>query len=64
MLFRKLNTSNQKKFLLDAEWTYTDTKNSLRYRKLKKIPRREEKAKTATKLRNLTKSIEKMTVRG
>jgi len=64
MLFRKLNTSNQKKFLLDAEWTYTNTKNSLRYRKPKKIPRREEKAKTAIKLRKLTKSIKKMTVRG
>ena len=63
ILFRKLNTSNQKKFLLHAEWTYTNTKNSLRHRKLKKIPRREEKAKTATKLRKLTKSIEKMTVR-
>ena len=64
MLFRKLNTSNQKKFLLDAEWTYTNTKNSRRYRKPKKIPRREEKAKTALKLRKLTKSIKKMTVRG
>ncbi len=64
MLFRKLNTSNQRKFLLDAEWTYTNTKNSLRYRKPKKIPRREEKAKTAIKLRKLTKSIKKMTVRG
>ena len=64
MLFRKLNTSNQKKFLLDAESTYTTTKNSRRYRKPKKIPRREEKAKTAIKLRKLTKSIKKMTVRG
>jgi len=64
MLFRKLNTSNQKKFLLDAEWTYTNTRNSLRYRKPKKIPRREEKAKAAIKLRKLTKSIKKMTVRG
>ena len=64
MLFRKLNTSNQKKFLLDAEWTYTNTKNSPRYRNPKKFPRREEKAKTAIKLRKLTKSIKKMTVRG
>ena len=64
MLFRKLNTSNQKKFLLDAEWTYTNTRNSLRYRKPKNISRREEKAKTAIKLRKLTKSIKKMTVRG
>ena len=63
-LFRKLNTSNQKKFLLDAEWTYTNTRNSTRYRKPKKILRREEKAKTAIKLRKLTKSIKKMTVRG
>ena len=64
MLFRKLNTSNQKKFLLDAEWTYTNTRNSLRYRKPKNISRREEKAKTAIKLRKLTKSIKKMTLRG
>ena len=64
MLFRKLNTSNQKKFLLDAEWTYTNNRNSLRYRKPKKIPRKEEKANTAIKLGKLTKSIKKMTVRG
>ena len=64
ILFRKLNTRNQKKFLLDAEWTYTNTRNSLRYRKPKNISRREEKAKTAIKLRKLTKSIKKMTVRG
>ena len=47
-----------------AEWTYTNTRNSLRYKKPKKIPRKEEKAKTAIKLRKLTKSIKKMTVRG
>ena len=64
MLFRKLNTSNQKKFLLDAEWTYTNNRNSLRYRKPKKIPRKEEKAITAIKLEKLTKSTKKMTVRG
>ena len=64
MLFSKLNTSNQKKFLLDAEWTYTNNRNSLRYRKPKKIPRKEEKANTAIKLGKLTKSIKKMTVRG
>ena len=64
MLFRKLNTSNQKKFLLDAEWTYTNNRNSLRYRKPKKIPRKEEKANTAIRLGKLTKSIKKMTVRG
>ena len=64
ILFRKLNTSNQKKILLDAEWTYTNTRNSLRYRKPKKFPRYKEKAKTAIKLRKLTKSIKKMTVRG
>jgi len=64
ILFRKLNTSNQKKFLADAEWVYTNSKNSLRYKKPKKFSRKEEKAKTAIKLRKLTKSIKKMTVRG
>ena len=64
MLFRELNTSSQKKFLLDAEWTYTNNRNSLRYRKPKKILRKEEKAITAIKLEKLIKSIKKMTVRG
>ena len=63
-LFRKLNPSNREKFLLDAEWVYTNTSKSVRYRKPKKIPRKEEKAKTAVKLRKLVKSIKKITVRG
>ena len=63
-LFRKLNPSKREKFLLDAEWVYTNTRKSVRYRKPKKIPRKEEKAKTAVKLRKLAKSIKKITVRG
>jgi transcriptional regulator with XRE-family HTH domain len=63
-LFRQLNPSNREKFLLDAEWVYTNTSKSVRYRKPKKIPRKEEKAKTAVKLRKLAKSIKKITVRG
>jgi hypothetical protein len=50
-LFRKLNPSNSKKFLIDAEWVYTNT-------------RKEEKAKIAVKLKKLAKSIKKITVRG
>ena len=63
-LFRKLNPSNREKFLLDAEWVYTNTSKSVRYRKPKKIPRKEEKAKIAVKLKELAKSIKKITVRG
>lgn len=63
-LFRKMNSGNREKFLLDAEWVYTNTRKSVRYRKPKKIPRKEEKAKTAVKLRKLAKSIKKITVRG
>jgi transcriptional regulator with XRE-family HTH domain len=40
-LFRKLNSSNREKFLLDAEWIYTNTHKSVRYRKPKKnLPQR------------------------
>jgi len=63
-LFRQMGTSNQEKFLLDAEWVFTNTRKSVRYQKPKKIPRKEEKAKTAVKLRKLAKSIKKITVRG
>ena len=62
--FREMSPANRKKFLLDAEWVFTNTRKSVRYRKPKKISRKEEKAKTAIKLRNLAKSIKKITVRG
>ena len=63
-LFRKLNPSNRENFLIEAEWVYTNTRKSVRYRKTKKIPRKEEKAKIAVKLKKLAKSIKKITVRG
>jgi transcriptional regulator with XRE-family HTH domain len=63
-LFRKLNPSDREKFLFNAEWVYTNTRKSVRYRKPKKIPRKEEKAKIAVKLKKLAKSIKKITVRG
>ena len=63
-LFRKMNSGNREKFLLDAEWVFTNTRKSVRYRKPKKIPRKEEKVKTAIKLIKLAKSIKRITVRG
>ena len=63
-LFRQMNTTNREKFLLNAEWIYTNTRNSVRYRKPKKISRKEEKAKNAVKLRKLAKLIKKTTVHG
>tara|TARA_B100000686_G_scaffold264445_1_gene278456 strand:+ start:92 stop:646 length:555 start_codon:yes stop_codon:yes gene_type:complete len=63
-LFRQMNTTNRKKFLLDAEWVYTNTRKSARYRKPKKISRKEEKAKNAVKLRKLANLIKKTTVHG
>ena len=62
-LFRKLNPSSREKFLHDTEWTYTNTHKSVRYRKPKIISRKEEKAKTAVKLRIIAKSIKKITAR-
>jgi hypothetical protein len=59
-LFRKLNPSNREKFLVDAEWVYNNTRKSVHYRKPKRIPRKEEKAKTAVKLSKLAKSIKKI----
>jgi transcriptional regulator with XRE-family HTH domain len=63
-LFRKMKSGNREKFLLDAEWVFTNARKSGRYCKLKNIPRKEEKAKTTLKLRKLAKSIKKITVRG
>jgi transcriptional regulator with XRE-family HTH domain len=63
-LFRQMNVTNREKFLLDAEWIYTNTQKSARYRKPRKISRKEEKAKNAVKLRKLAKSIKKTTVNG
>tara|TARA_Y100001934_G_C12264659_1_gene731801 strand:- start:688 stop:1242 length:555 start_codon:yes stop_codon:yes gene_type:complete len=63
-LFRQMNPTNKKKFLLDAEWIYTNTRKSSRYHKPRKISRKEEKAKNAVKLRKLAKFITKTTVHG
>ena len=63
-LFRQMNSINKEKFLLDAEWVYTNTRKSTHYRKPKKISRKEEKAKNAIKLRKLAKFIIKTTVHG
>ena len=63
-LIRQMNPSNRELFLLDAEWIYTNTRNSARYRKPNKISRKEEKAKNAVKLRKLAKLIKKTTVHG
>jgi len=60
--FREMSPINRKKFLKDTEWAFTNTRKSILYRKTKKISRKEEKAKTAIKLRNLVKSIKKITV--
>ena len=43
--FREMNPTNQKKFLQDTEWAFTNTRKSALYRKTKKISRKEEKAK-------------------
>ena len=61
-LFRQMNATNREKFLLNADWIYTNTRKSARYRKPKKISRKEEKAKNAVKLRKLAKLIKKTTV--
>ena len=62
--FREMNPTIRKNFLQDTEWAFTNKCKSVLYRKTKKISRKEEKAKTAIKLRSLAKSIEKITVRG
>ena len=63
-LFRQMSAKNRKKFLLNAECVYTNTRKSARYCKPKKISRKEEKAKNAFKLRKLAKFIKKTTVHG
>jgi transcriptional regulator with XRE-family HTH domain len=43
-LFRKLNPSNREKYLLDAEWIYTNTRKSVRYPNPKKNPSQRRKS--------------------
>jgi len=62
-LYRKMSPINQEKFLLDTERIFTNTRKLISYRKQKKISRKEEKVKTAIKLKNLAKSIKNITVR-
>ena len=62
-LFRKANHDSRKKFLLDLEWVFNNTHRS-RLTGIKKISRKLEKEQTAVKLKKLTKSIKKITVRG
>jgi transcriptional regulator with XRE-family HTH domain len=62
-LFRKTNIASRKKFLLDLEWVFNNTRRS-RLTGNKKIPRKLEKEQTAVKLKKLTKNIKKITVRG
>ena len=63
-LFRQMDITNREKVSLDAEWIYTNTRKSARYREPSKTSRKEEKAKNAVKLRKLAKFIKKTTVRG
>ena len=62
-LFRKANHASRKKFLLDLEWVFNNTRRS-RLKGVKKIPRKLEKEQTAVKLKKLAKDIKKITVRG
>ena len=63
-LFREMSPINREKFFLDTEWVFNSISKSVHYRMDKRTSRKEEKAKTAMKLRTLAKSIKKMTVRG
>jgi transcriptional regulator with XRE-family HTH domain len=62
-LFRNANPASREKFLLDLEWVFSNTRRS-RLTSTKKIPRKQEKAQTAVKLKKLAKNIKKITVRG
>ena len=62
--FRKMSPTNREKFLLNAECVFNNSRKSSHLSKDKKISRKEEKDKTAYKLKNLAKSIKKITVRG
>jgi len=63
-LFRKMSSSNRKKFLQGAEWVFNNSRKPSNRRKEKKISRKEEEGITANKLKTLTQSIKKTTVRG
>ena len=58
-LFRKMNATNREKFLMDADWIYTNTGKSARYRKPNKISRKEEKAKNAVEIKETVKKRKK-----
>ncbi|MBI4389380.1 MAG: helix-turn-helix transcriptional regulator [Nitrospinae bacterium] len=63
-LFRRMDRTTREKVILDAEWTL---KNSLQGRNKaakKKLPKKAMKAKNAAKLKQLVKSIKKITLKG
>lgn len=62
--FRKMSLANRKIFVLNAEWILNNSLKSGNRNREKKISRKEEKDKTADKLKNLAKSIKKITVLG
>lgn len=61
--YRKLNRIGRDKCLLDAEWILNNPR-AFRRKKAPRISRKAQKAKNAQKLRQMAKSIKKITRRG
>ncbi|KMP11939.1 hypothetical protein UZ36_02530 [Candidatus Nitromaritima sp. SCGC AAA799-C22] len=62
-LYRKLNRPGRDKCVLDAEWILNNPR-AFRRKKNPRISRKAQKARNAQKLRQLAKSIKKITLRG
>lgn len=60
--FRKLSRVNKDQFLLDMEWMLNNTKALSTVKR--KVSRKVQKAKIATRLRKVAKTVKKITLKG
>ena len=62
--FRKLNSKAQEKCLIDMEWTMKKGRGRAAQAGTKKVSRKVEKARNASKLKKMAKTIKKITLKG
>ena len=62
--FRKMNAKSQDKCLMDMEWSLKKNKNRASKTGKKKVSRKVEKTRNASKLKKMAKTIKKITLKG
>ncbi len=62
--FRKMDRMTKGKYLLDLEWALNNTKPAAKPGRRKKVAKKVVKAKNAARLKQMARSIKKITVKG